>query len=98
MRPDAAAKRVELLDFTLLSTQHKYTRWHSSLNAAGPACAREPQNTPSQAVRCGSFSRCRVRHSGSTQTAAAAAVWVDPEWRTRQREKLPQRTAWDGVF
>jgi len=29
---------------------------------------------------------------------AAAAVWIDPEWRSRQRERPPQRQAWDGVF
>ena len=29
---------------------------------------------------------------------AAAATWVDPEWRTRQREKLPEVKAWDQRF
>ena len=27
--------------------------------------------------------------------AAAAATWIDPEWRTRQREKPPVRQMWD---
>ena len=31
-------------------------------------------------------------------TEAAAAAWVDPEWRSRQREKAPQRQVWDGAF
>ena len=31
-------------------------------------------------------------------TEAAAAAWVDPEWRSRQREKAPQRQVWDGGF
>ena len=30
--------------------------------------------------------------------AAAAAVWADPQWRSRQRERAPQRRVWDGVF
>ncbi len=30
--------------------------------------------------------------------AAAAATWVDPEWRTRQRERPPMRRVWDGQF
>ena len=30
--------------------------------------------------------------------AAAAAVWTDPQWRSRQREKAPLRRVWDGVF
>ena len=30
--------------------------------------------------------------------AAAAAVWADPQWQSRQREKAPQRRVWDGVF
>ena len=30
--------------------------------------------------------------------AAAAAVWIDPQWRSRQREKAPLRRVWDGVF
>ena len=30
--------------------------------------------------------------------AAAAASWVDPQWRDRQRERPPRRQTWDGVF
>ena len=30
--------------------------------------------------------------------AAAAATWIDPEWRTRQRERPPLRQAWDGAW
>ena len=30
--------------------------------------------------------------------AAAAATWVDPEWRTRRRERPPMRRVWDGQF
>ena len=30
--------------------------------------------------------------------AAADATWVDPEWRTRQRERPPVRRMWDGVY
>ena len=26
--------------------------------------------------------------------AAAAAVWIDPQWRSRQREKAPLRRVW----
>ena len=29
---------------------------------------------------------------------AAAAVWADPHWHSRQRENAPQRRVWDGVF
>ena len=29
---------------------------------------------------------------------AADATWVDPQWRTRQRESLPMRQTWDGQF
>jgi choline dehydrogenase len=30
--------------------------------------------------------------------AQAAATWIDPEWRTRQRERPPVRKQWDGEF
>lgn len=30
--------------------------------------------------------------------AAAAATWIDPGWRTRQREGEPLRRTWDGEF
>ena len=29
---------------------------------------------------------------------AAAATWIDSEWRTRQRECPPERLAWDGKW
>ena len=28
----------------------------------------------------------------------AAATWIDPEWKTRQREKPPMVQTWDGIF
>ena len=28
----------------------------------------------------------------------AAATWIDPEWRVRQRERPPLRQAWDGAW
>lgn len=31
-------------------------------------------------------------------TAAADATWIDPEWRTRQRERPPVRATWNGAF
>ena len=31
-------------------------------------------------------------------TAQAAMTWVDPEWRSRQRERAPKVKTWDGVF
>ncbi|EOD06447.1 choline dehydrogenase [Emiliania huxleyi CCMP1516] len=31
-------------------------------------------------------------------TAQAAKTWVDPEWRSRQRERAPKVKTWDGVF
>ena len=30
--------------------------------------------------------------------AAASATWIDPEWRTRQREREPMRATWDRRF
>ena len=30
--------------------------------------------------------------------AAAAATWIDPEWKQRQRERPPMVRTWDGVF
>ena len=30
--------------------------------------------------------------------AQAAASWIDPEWRTRQRETPPVRQTWDRAF
>ena len=31
-------------------------------------------------------------------TVGAAATWIDPHWRSRQRERSPARQVWDGQF
>jgi len=30
--------------------------------------------------------------------SGAAATWIDPEWKSRQRERPPMRQTWDGQF